>query len=262
MTVEDYQWQIKDLVMGPGTAYTVGPPEGFGRQVRSSDADRGNGDGSTVGPDYLQPRTIILPITVRGRTPAEAMQLTQALQARWTARGTERQQGTTALIWKHPGLVAQRLEGGRPRDLVPDYGSLALSWVKVLARYYAPDPRIYADAQRVVDVLYGAAAITLPNLGDHPAPVWWDVYGAATNPGLIRSESARFDLTTTIGASDFYRVRTDQRTVTRASDSGNLYQTISGTFLEIPPGGALFRSVKTAGAGLRIRATYRDTWSG
>lgn len=262
MTVEDYQWQIKGLLLGPGTPYKIGSVKGLGRQVKSSDADRGNGDGSTTGPDYLQPRTVELAITVRAATPAACMTAVQALQSRWTARGTERIQGTTPLAWKHPGLPAQRLEGGRPRDFEPNLDTLSLGWVKLLARYYAPDPRVYADAQRVVDVTYGASAVTLPNLGDHPAPVWWDVYGAATNPGLIRSESARFDLITAIGAADFYRVRTDQRTVTRASDSGNLYQTLSGTFLEIPPGGALFRSVKTGGAGLRIRATYRDTWAG
>jgi hypothetical protein len=152
--------------------------------------------------------------------------------------------------------------GGRPRDIDPALGTLAQAFIKVRASYKAPDPRVYADAERSIEIPIGTN-LTLPNDGDHPAPVWFDVYGAVTNPGLIRNEAARFDLAGAIANGAFFRVRTDARTVTRSSDSANRYQDFSGTFLEVPPGGAVFRAVGTGvGANGKIVATYRDTWSG
>lgn len=263
VALNEYQVQIGDsgLLMGPGTPITVKNIEGLvDRDPRTDDTDRVRADGAVLGPDYANPKTVTLTLRIRGTSAADALATYETIRAAWNSvRLTEGGQATTSLRWRLPGQVARRLEGGRPRRIGLDLSTVATRNLVAVATFYAPDPRELADAQRVIDINYGSA-LTLPNAGNHPASVWWDVYGQATNPALIRDEAARFDLTTAIGPGDFYRLRTDPKTVTRASDAGNLYQVFSGTWLEVPPGGAVFRAVKDSGSGLRVRATYRDTW--
>lgn len=264
-TLNDYQIQLGDngVVLGgtnPST-YKLENVEGLERDMRSQDLERVNADGSTQGPDYAVAKTVMMTINIIGSSPADAMTKYDALAADWAkARGTEGAQVNIPLRFKLPGRPAQRLNVGRPRRLAFDTSQLKYSLVRCVATYYAPDPKIVSDAERVIDLAYGAANATLPNAGNFPAEVMWDVYGDAASPGVIRNESARFDLQTTVAANTFFRVRTWAKTVTRSSDSANMYNTFAGTWLEIPPGGGQFRAVRSSGLGPYVRATYRDTW--
>lgn len=256
------------IQLGPGTPYAVRVMDGIERSIRESDTDRSTADGAVMAPDYALPKTVTFELTVEGSSPAETVENFDALAEAWnSARLPEGGQSTAALRFRLPGRDTQRLEGGRPRRLVPNWAGVEVCAIPVVATYFAPDPRILSDTQHVVDLVIGASNVTLPNAGNHPASVWWDVYGAITSPGLIRSEADRFDLTgVTIANGTYFRVRTDPRTVTRSSDSANRYQDISGDpedafWLEVPAGGALFRAVGTSpGVNAKIRATYRDCW--
>lgn len=256
------------IQLGPGTPYVVRKMDGIDRSPRDADVDRSLADGAVMGPDNELPKTVTFELTVEGATPAETVENYDALAASWNStRLPEGGQSTATLRFRLPGRATQRFEGGRPRRLAADWSGVELCAMPVVATYFAPDPHILSDTQHSIDLVIGASNVTLPNVGNHPAAVWWDVYGAITSPGLIRSEADRFDLTgVTIANGVFYRVRTDPRTVTRSSDSANRYQDITGDpedafWLEVPAGGALFRAVGTSpGVNAKIRALYRDTW--
>lgn len=260
----DYQIQLGDdgVILGGVNppVYKVEAFEGLERGMRGNDQSRPNADGSTLTPDYAEAKNILITLNIIGSSPADAMAKYDALAANWAkARGPEGAQVNIPLRWKLPGQVTRRLNVGRPRRIAPDLSGIRFSLVKAVATYYAPDPRVLADVERSVTLPYGGVNATLPNDGNHPAAVVYDVQGAVTNPGVIRSEAARFDLTVAIPISTFFRVRTDSRTVTRSTNSANEYPTFSGSWLEIPAGGALFRAVGT-GTGAGVVVTYRDTW--
>lgn len=263
MTLLDYQIKFGDsgLLIGPGTDVTVVNIEGLDRTIRDADDDRPNADGAVLGPDYADKRTVIITMRIRKDTPSDAMQVYETLAAAWNqCRGSEGAQTTVSMRWKLPWQVARRLEGGRPRRLGLDLSTIASGKLTVIGTYVAPDPRILADAQQVLTLPYGGTATTLPNAGNHPAAVVWDVGGVVTNPGVIRNETDRFDLTGTVATTTFHRVRTDPKTVTRSSDSANMYSEFSGTWLEIPAGGGGFRAVGSGYGSAQVTATYRDTW--
>ena len=261
------EWQMQlgssGTLLGPGTSYQIESAEGFGRTVRADDFERPAAGGDIIGLDRAASRTVTLTLVVKGNgSPSTALSLYDALAASWNSHRTvENGVGTVDFRFRLPGRDSQVLLAGRPRDIDFDASTLRYGWVRAVARYFCPDARIFSDAERVVTLTYGAANQTLPNAGNHPAPVTWDVEGAATNPALIRSEAARFDLTATVASGAFWRVRTDPHTVTRSTDSASMYSSFAGTWLEVPPGGALFRSTATSPtAGKGIIARYRDTW--
>lgn len=265
MTLTDFQLQIGDdgPILGGDEGYRVEDVEGLGREIRGLDAERENADGAVQGPEYATARTVTITMTITGSTPEETRERVLALGTVWNqTRRTEGVLGTAALHFKMPGAPAQQIPYGRPRRWAPNWRRLALSYVPVVATYYAPDPRILAEVERVIDLEIGDTNITLPNDGDHPAAVVWDVYGSVSAPGVIRSEASRFDLDAVVSDGAFFRVRSDPHTVVRSTDAANRYQDLTGTFLEIPAGGALFRAVGTGpGSNAKVRATYRDTWS-
>lgn len=267
--LDEYQAQLGDsgILLGRDQDITIMMFEGLDRQPKAADAERENADGAVLAPDYAQSRTVTLTLKIHKDTPAAAQVVYNTLADAWNSmRGSEGAQNIIPFRWRLPGEVARRLEGGRPRRLAIDPSTLGTRRLIVLATYFAPDPRMLADAQQVIDLDYNDTATTLDNDGNHPAAVEWAVNGAVTNPGVIRNEAARFDLAATISSDVYYMVRTDRKTVTRSSDNANRFQDISGTpaeafWLEVPAGGAGFRSVGTSpGAGKYVRATYRDTW--
>lgn len=266
--LDEWQAQLGDdgIMLGRDQDISIVSIDGLDRAPKSLDVERTIADGAVLGPDLAQSRTVTLTLKIRKATAALAQARYDELAAAWNSvRGSEGAQLTTPFRWRLPGQVARRLEGGRPRRLAIDPTTLGTQRLIITATYYAPDPRMLADAQRVVNLDYGDAAITLDNDGNHPAAVVWDLHGVVTDPGVIRNESARFDLDVTVASGTFHRVRTDARRVTRSSDAAEVYSEISGIpaeafWLEIPAGGALFRAVGSGYGAAQVVATYRDTW--
>ncbi len=262
MTVlEDGQIEFDGFLLGPGTPYqrVAGPTPGH--VVRTSDMPRPAGPGLFLGQDYPDAPPVVVDIRVKGSDLEDVWEKYYDLAAAWSTRGTEGFVGSAPLIFKRAGQVQRRYNNGRPRDIVVDDSQAKHGIILASLTFQSEVPFELSDEEHVVDLVHNASNETLPNAGNHAASVQWDVYGQVTDPGVIRSEADRFDMDTAIGNLDYYRVRTDAKTVTRASDSGNLRETFSGTWLEIPAGGALFRTVGTAGSGsVKTRATWRDTW--
>jgi hypothetical protein len=267
MTLADFQYQWGSLLLGDGTDYYVQRVLTPGHRVRFSDADRPDGPGVFFGQEWPDASDWTLDVRISGSSPTDALSKYETLAAGWSSRGTEGALGSAALVFKRPGQVQRRTSPGRPRDLRVDTSRLRKTHViDCQLTFGAELPFEYSDTEYVTDLVVNpttpAPNVTLGNAGNYPASVVWDVYGEVTNPGVIRAEADRFDLTTAIGDLDYYRVRTEAKTVTRASDGHSLYQTFTGTFLEIPAGGALFRAVGSAPvtAAVKVRATWRDTW--
>jgi hypothetical protein len=263
MTLSDHQVALSgQITLGDGTDYHITQITGLDRAIRTVDTDRPNAHGAVQGPDYAPPRNIVIDLNIDKSSASAAVAAYDALAAAWNSTaGTEGAMFSGTLQWKLPGQNQRRISG-RPRRLIPNWEHVESGWIPCVAEFFAPDPRMLSETEHTVDLVIAASNVTIPNAGNHPASVWWDVYGAITSPGVIRSEAARFDLTgITIADGGYFRVRTDPKTVTRSTDSANRYEDISGTFLEIPAGGALFRAVGTSpGTHAKIRATYRDTW--
>lgn len=269
--LDDFQYQFNGFTVGDGTDYYVQRVMLPGKKARFSDSDRPDGAGVFFGEEWPAAAEWSLDIRIIGTTVEDALAQYQTLADAWQSRGTEGALLSAPLIFKRPGQVQRRTSPGRPRDLLPN--TTALRKKKVIDAtliFGAELPFEFSDAEHVTDLVRNGTDVTLDNAGNYPAPVIWDVYGQVTNPGVIRSETDRFDLNTAIGDLDWYRVRTEAKTVTRASDGHSLYQTWvpdsviagSGVWLEIPPGGALFRAVGSTpvSAAVKVRATWRDTW--
>lgn len=265
MTVlDDGQYEFNGRAVGPGTDYYVQGVAGPGRKVRTSDGDRPDGPGLYLGPEWPAARPIVIDLRIVGTDEANAWTKYQALCDSWTLRGTEGQVGTLPVIFKRPGQDQRRWGNSRVRDIITNTSQLKkLQVIDLSVTFDAETPFEFSDVEHSYDLVYNGSSVTIDNAGNYPAAVTYDVYGLVTDPGVIRSETDRFDLNTAIGNSDFYRVRTDARTITRASDAANLYETwVAGsTWLEIPAGGALFRTIGTGGSGsVKTRMFWRDTW--
>ena len=258
-TLTDGQFQINANGVVLGTSqYMVQDVTGLFRDARSSDYERANSDGAIMGPDWQQPKTVTIMLTIVGTSPANTTALFDALAVDWNAaRSTEGFQGTTSLRFQIPGRVTQTLIGGRPRRLEPNWATIGQSFLRVGASYYCPDPRIYGDVVKTATLTYNGAGVPITNAGNYPAGVVWAM-GASTNPSVTRGVSS-FQISAIVPAGLSFNVKTDNKTVVRSDNNGNQYATFSGPWLEIPAGTTTFSSAATSPTGTCI-GTYRDTW--
>lgn len=269
MTLTDFQYEFDGLTLGDDTDYYVQRVLTPGHNVRFADAIRPDGPGVFFGEEQPGAADWTLEVRIIGSDAEDALDKYATLAAGWTSRSTEGRLLSAPLLIKRPGQVQRQTSPGRPRALRADTSRLRKTHViDCQLEFGAELPFEFSSVEHttdlVIDVADPADNVTLDNAGNYPAPVTWDVYGLVTDPGVIREETDRFDLDTAIGNLDYYRIRTEAKTVTRFSDGHSLYQTWveDSTWLEIPPGGALFRAVgsgSTSGS-TKVRATWRDTW--
>lgn len=263
--LDDWQYQFDGFTVGDGTDYYVQKALVPGKHVRSADTPRADGPGAFFGEEWPDVSEWILEVRISGTDEEDALNKYGTLSDAWQSRSTEGALLSAPLIIKRPGQVQRRTSPGRPRDLIPNTSRLRKTHVIDCTLIFGAElPFEFSDTEHVTDLVRNGSNVTLDNAGNFPAAVVWDVYGQVTDPGVIRSEADRFDLDTAIGDLDYYRVRTEAKTVTRASDGHSLYETFTGTFLEIPAGGALFRAVGSTpvSSSVKVRATWRDTWWG
>lgn len=265
MTLSDGQYDFDGLTLGYDTDYYVQRVLLPGHRVRFADADRPDGPGVFFGEEQPGAADWTLDVRIVGTSVEDALTKYQTLADGWSSRDTEGRLLSAPLSIKREGQVQRQTSPGRPRDLFPDTSQLRKKQLIDCQLVFGAElPFEFSATEHVTDLVRNGSNVTLDNAGNYPAPVVWDVYGQVTDPGVIRSEADRFDLDTAIGDLDYYRVRTDAKTVTRAIDGHSLYQTwVAGsTWLEIPAGGALFRAVGSTpvSAAVKVRATWRDTW--
>lgn len=149
MALADCQWQVRDLILGPGTPWTVvSPSNPFQVSVRADQSGaRAWNHGSWSGAEWGNERVVPMRLHGRAAGMAGSIQLVQALNAAFSPVGDA---ATDVELRFHLGGT-EFLLLGRPRLSEPDTRSMALGQVWADCAFVAPDPRIYSgDLHEVV----------------------------------------------------------------------------------------------------------------
>lgn len=135
MTISEWQAQLGSLTLGSGTAYILdGPITGLGVPApRTSDLDLPTG-GTLGGRDLPSRRTIGIPISIFGATPADVMDSIETLNSAWAPTSTD-----THLDISLPGTGTIRYTG-RPRGVDLDLDDLHTGAARARLIFDALDP--------------------------------------------------------------------------------------------------------------------------
>lgn len=144
MALLDYQVQIGDLIMGPGTDYIITlPPELGGPTMRVSDSEKPQEHGVYYGADLFDARTFVLGATIRGDTPADTLVNIDALIAEWQVDSRYNTTVTKPLRVKFPGKAEVQLHGRPRRAVLPTTRLIGLRSTGSM-EYHAGDPAWYS----------------------------------------------------------------------------------------------------------------------
>lgn len=273
--LEDWQYEVGGVLMGPGTPFKVAAVEGLGAaDVRTADVEPPSEDGTWLGADYFAGRTIRLDVGIRAvGAPGAVMDhiaaLTQVV-ADETVRGTGG--ATTDLRIKWPGRPT-RVVRGRLRRAYPELDKAIYGWAPIDVEFQAADHLFYADGDPqsltiplgVISTAGFTAPVTAPitvgQAGDTSRPGWVDVDGTASawpiltitgpcaNPLITHIESGRvLGFTGSVGAGEWVQIdtRPTYRAVTRfGGGTTSLTPTSRIDAFRLPPGRSEIRWTAT-----------------
>lgn len=264
-----WQFQLGDVVFGHGTSvvhtgFTMTEPA-----ASTSDQVMPGEDGTMMGRDYLQGRTLAWDLVVNAFTPEDGRAQWQALERAWDSRETRLTPASvTALRLRVPG-GSTCVAYGRPRKIAPaDMQFLRNGALPVTADFSTVDRFFYGDVEQELSfsirpTIGSGGGITWPitwaitwasadlsnsdvavNTGD--APTWPVITfdGPVTNPTIVLGDNLHtLTLATTIAENQTVTIDTRpwSRSVTR-DDGGSLAGAIRGSRLSdlvLPPGPTL-----------------------
>lgn len=282
MALTDYQLQIGDLVLGPGTDYIVTtPPELGGPTMRTSDSDKPQDHGSYYGPDLFDARTFVLQVTVRGDSPADTENNADALISEWWVDSRTDTDVTKPLKVKFPGKAEVQLNG-RPRRAVVQTKRLIGHRADASLEYHAGDPAWYEATEQsealslsvaaggftfpmTFDLTFGGTAssgsVTVTNDGNFQMKPRVRFSGPYTGPSIeniTTGESLGLDLT--IASGDYVDVDFADATIL-LNGTASRYYTKTGTFWTLEPGDNEVRIGSTSyNASSAATIYWRDAW--
>jgi len=180
------QWQIGDLVMGPGTQYDVMPPKIGSYNVQNQDTQIPLSDTMLFGQDTFQGGTLTFKIGVKDNAPVrympntlpadlvtKASKLLGVLQGEWKADEIKQQfGGAKALIHCDQYGVTKQI-WGRPRKFEYTPKTQTSQWRSVNAEFVRLDTLCHADSETLAALTVGAAPVFYATGGD--APAWFRV---------------------------------------------------------------------------------------
>jgi hypothetical protein len=221
------QWG--DLLMGPGTGYSISDISGIDDlpEVRNTDVAKSDSHGDYTGPDYTGPRTVQLALALVADTPDALRQM--ILDLRRATQPGQMPADLQLLDWgvSISGKVRKR---SIPYDAAYLWrtGQAAIEW-------YCADPYIYGlDEQsesttayspsagrtypRTHPVTYGSSgasgSITATNSGDASAYPVLRLDGPVSNPSIEQTTTgALLVLDTTLQVGDYLLIDTRSRAV-------------------------------------------------
>lgn len=223
------QVQWGDLLMGPGTGYSISSLSGIDDlpEVRNQDVAKSNAHGDYTGPDYTGPRTVQLGLTLLADSPDQLRQMTLALR-RATQPGTAPAE-LQMLDW---GIsVSAKVR----RRAVPYDAEHLWSSATAALEFYCADPYLYGlEDQYAVTTAYSPSAgrtyprkyplsygsagssgtITAANGGDATAYPVLRLDGPVANPSVEQDTTGSLlVLDTTLQAGDYLIIDTRSRAV-------------------------------------------------
>lgn len=216
------QYQLRDLVMGPGTVYTVKSAGLYDNGVDiTGTGKKPFGHGSWASSEWATERTVPLMVQVRAGSETATRQALRALQAAF--RPVEIS-GDVELRWRD--VSGEYVLFGRPRGSQADERQLSVGISDVTCGFVAPSPFHYSAEETVTGPITGptsSGGMTLPwrfpfsvggrlsggitqltNEGTADAPLRLEVTGPAVSPwmSLQRPEGQqvlRFNLSLAAG---------------------------------------------------------------
>lgn len=140
LVVQDWQLELRGVLMGVATNFVVTPPgmQGIGvPQIKTRDTDLSLAHGTYGGPDLLDKRVVTVPITINRSSAATALTSFTSLASAWSYATSD-----IPLHFQLPGW-GKRYVTGRPRGFVENLENLRSGVIRVLCTFEALDPTIY-----------------------------------------------------------------------------------------------------------------------
>lgn len=286
MPLTEGQFQVRDLIMGPGTQYEI--LRGTNPFTRTIRADQGGArawnHGSWSGVEWMAEAVVPFTLRVLGATRDVGAWVTahQTLMAAFRPVGESAVDAELRFVF---GGV-EYLMRGRPRMVEPDITLINSGKSITQAAFVALDPFIYAGAETVagptnlptfsggltipvtvpftVDGVLVSGFLDLFNAGTADTPLLIRIDGPVQEPrvtlqrddGVI--QTLRFDLD--LGVGEWLDIDTGARTVTLNGTSSRRGQT-AGDFPILPPGThtILFRAGEF-NLDAEMTVTFRSAW--
>lgn len=287
MPLMEGQFQVRDLILGPGTQYEIlRGTNPFQRNVR---ADQGGArawnHGSWSGVEWAAEVVVPMTIRVRGETRDVASWLAahQTLTAAFAPVGESAVDAELRFVLGGTEFLMR----GRPRMVEPDLTLINSGKSITQAAFVALDPFIYAGAETVagptglptftggllvpftvpftVDGVLASGFLDLTNTGTADTPLAIRLDGPVTDPsvtlqrtdGIVQTLRFEFDL----GAGEWLDIDTGARTVLLNGAASRRGQT-TGDFPILPPGThrILFRAGGVLNLIAQMTVTFRSAW--
>lgn len=146
MPLSEGQVQVRDLVMGRGTAYKVTGFNPWNRSARvTGSGDNPWDDGGYAGAEFREVVAVNMDVTVRGVSAADWWAKHVELDAAFAPIGTGPE---VELRWVTGGI--EFVMFGRPRGLGPEIKNLRTGRIANTASFSALDPSIYSSTEYTV----------------------------------------------------------------------------------------------------------------
>lgn len=281
----NYQYRLggpSGLLIGSGTNFHVQSTDGLGGwTARTSDDDLPRSDGALRGIDLQSARQVQFKVNVgRGRDDVERHvdELLRAL--------VPRRDADWELIWRHPTQPLKMMRV-RPIDLPRQRNNGQIHYAAQTFTLRAADPRHYSAVEHVVEVPISSGtgdpeAVEVTNLGSVAAYPLIEIFGPTSGPPVSRvtvtnqSALVAFDVKLTLqagsvltGDMDALVTGAPRSIVTLDGQSKyGAWQLPRDPFrIDADPAGhggfnMIYARTVPDGAPVRVRLTYRDTWSG
>lgn len=230
---------------------------------KTSDEDRQADDGSFLGDDYLEPKLIELHLMIDCVSGASANQEIRNIKQAWQPQTSE-----TPFVLQKAGLTGKRLVWVRPRDVdIPSDYDVSTGLVKVSARLFAADPRIYflTEKTAIATIAAGAssAQVTATNDGFFQGgsmPVI-EIDGPTLNPRISNAADGgrTLRLDGSLAAGQTLVIDTFYKTVTIAGADSYGWVRTDNQWFRLKPGANLitYSRGNTTGSS-QMRVKFRD----
>lgn len=137
---ENYQASIRGVLMGVGTDYIFTKPgiSGLGNpRSKTADVQLDGQDGAYASPEYMDVRTILIPLVISETTDTAAWNALKALKIAWMPSTSDLELHVQLPGWGHIYYL------GRPRSLDDDCELVHDGVVTCIAEFLATDPHAH-----------------------------------------------------------------------------------------------------------------------
>lgn len=137
---ENYQASIRGVLMGVDTDFIFGEAgiSGLGNpRSKTADVQLDGQDGTYASPEYMDVRTVLVPLEISEATEAAAWNALKALKIAWMPSTSDLELHLQLPGWGHIYYL------GRPRGLDDDCRNALEGCISCIGEFVATDPHAY-----------------------------------------------------------------------------------------------------------------------